>query len=201
MKHLAPYVAGKTGTSDDENDVWFVGFTNDVTAAVWVGYDNADGKRRTLGAGHTGGSVAVPIFEEIIQATWAYQAPKSPLNGPSPAAKQLLAVAPGDGNGKRQAGLIEYFRRDPKAGANTRSMAVSRGTAANSRATQSVRSPSQFYGRVPQDPASPPWAFSWGSAGANWQDHRYEPRHYVEQPPFIQGRRPATEPSTYFQWR
>jgi hypothetical protein len=42
-------VAGKTGTSDDENDVWFVGFTNDVTAAVWVGYDNADGKRRTLG--------------------------------------------------------------------------------------------------------------------------------------------------------
>ena len=48
---LAPYVAGKTGTSDDENDAWFVGFTNDVTVAVWVGYDNADGKRRTLGGG------------------------------------------------------------------------------------------------------------------------------------------------------
>ena len=46
---LAPYVGGKTGTTDDENDAWFVGFTNDVTVAVWVGYDNADGKRRTLG--------------------------------------------------------------------------------------------------------------------------------------------------------
>jgi len=34
---LSPYVAGKTGTSDDENDAWFVGFTNDVTVAVWIG--------------------------------------------------------------------------------------------------------------------------------------------------------------------
>ncbi len=51
MAGLAPYVAGKTGTTDDENDAWFVGFTNDVTVAVWVGYDNADGKRRTLGGG------------------------------------------------------------------------------------------------------------------------------------------------------
>jgi membrane peptidoglycan carboxypeptidase len=39
----APYVAGKTGTSDDENDALFVGFSNEVTVAVWVGYDNADG--------------------------------------------------------------------------------------------------------------------------------------------------------------
>jgi membrane carboxypeptidase/penicillin-binding protein len=60
---LSPYVAGKTGTTDDENDAWFVGFTNDVTVAVWIGYDNADGKRRTLGGGSTGGGVAVPIFE------------------------------------------------------------------------------------------------------------------------------------------
>jgi len=43
---LSPYVAGKTGTSDEENDAWFVGFTNDVTVAVWIGYDNADGKPR-----------------------------------------------------------------------------------------------------------------------------------------------------------
>jgi len=81
IKHLAPYVAGKTGTSDDENDVWFVGFTNDVTVAVWVGYDNADGNRRTLGGGHTGGSVAVPIFEAIVQASWIHHAPKSALSG------------------------------------------------------------------------------------------------------------------------
>ena len=70
LAKLAPYVAGKTGTSDDENDAWFIGFTNDVTVAVWVGHDNADGKRRTLGGGSTGGHVAAPIFETVIKAVW-----------------------------------------------------------------------------------------------------------------------------------
>ena len=87
---LAPYVAGKTGTSDEENDAWFVGFTNDVTVAVWLGYDNATGKRRTLGSGATGGGVAVPIFEPIIQAVWANVAPKAALSPPSPEAKRQL---------------------------------------------------------------------------------------------------------------
>ena len=88
---LAPYVAGKTGTSDEENDAWFVGFTNDVTVAVWLGYDNASGKRRTLGGGATGGGVAVPIFEPIIQAVWANVAPKTALAPPSPEARRKLS--------------------------------------------------------------------------------------------------------------
>src|SRR5947207_14923897 len=108
MKHLAPYVAGKTGTTDDENDVWFVGFTNDVTAAVWVGYDNADGKRRTLGSGQTGASVAVPIFEQIIQAVWTQQSPKVALSPPSPEAQRRLRVV-GEGRGKGK--IPEYIRQ------------------------------------------------------------------------------------------
>jgi penicillin-binding protein 1A len=88
---LSPYVAGKTGTSDDENDAWFVGFTNDVTVAVWIGYDNADGKRRTLGGGSTGGHVAVPIFEPVIRAAWVHTVPKAALAPPSPEAKSQLA--------------------------------------------------------------------------------------------------------------
>jgi len=88
---LSPYVAGKTGTSDDENDAWFVGYSNDVTVAVWIGYDNADGKRRTLGGGSTGGGVAVPIFEPVIQAVWANIAPRAALAPPSPEAKRQLA--------------------------------------------------------------------------------------------------------------
>ena len=91
ISDLAPYVAGKTGTSDDENDAWFVGLTNDVTVAVWVGYDNADGKRRTLGGGSTGGHVAVPIFELVIQAVWGQVAPKAALAPPSSEAKRQLA--------------------------------------------------------------------------------------------------------------
>ncbi|TMJ27934.1 MAG: hypothetical protein E6G96_12340 [Alphaproteobacteria bacterium] len=89
--HLAPYVFGKTGTSDNENDAWFVGVTNDVTVAVWLGYDNSDGKRRTLGGGATGGHVAVPIFEPVIQAVWANATPKMALAPPSAEAKRHLA--------------------------------------------------------------------------------------------------------------
>jgi membrane carboxypeptidase/penicillin-binding protein len=93
MRALAPYVAGKTGTSDNENDAWFVGFTNDVTVAVWVGYDNADGKRRTLGRGQTGAKVAGPIFQAVVQASWEHHLPKTPLSPPTPqAAKQLIAL-------------------------------------------------------------------------------------------------------------
>jgi membrane carboxypeptidase/penicillin-binding protein len=118
MAGLAPYVGGKTGTSDDENDAWFVGFSNDVTVAVWVGYDNADGKRRTLGGGQTGGKVAVPIFQSIMEAAWASYAKRAPLAPPSPEAQRELIALPidlrsGDRVENRTAGAFtEYFRLD-----------------------------------------------------------------------------------------
>jgi penicillin-binding protein 1A len=102
IKQLAPYVAGKTGTSDDENDALFVGFSNEVTVAVWVGYDNADGKRRTLGRGATGGKVAVPIFEPVMQAVWQSYAPRTALAQPSSQARRQLVSAP-----------INYYTGDP----------------------------------------------------------------------------------------
>jgi penicillin-binding protein 1A len=118
------FAAGKTGTTDDENDAWFVGFTNDVTIAVWVGYDNNDGKRRTLGRGMTGGKLAVPIFEPILQAAWAQHMPKVALAPPSPEARKVLVASrtdlysgdralDGDGTGIAAGnGIIEYFRSD-----------------------------------------------------------------------------------------
>ena len=94
---LSPYIAGKTGTTEDAVDGWFVGFTNDVTIAVWVGYDNGDGKRRSLGTNATGARVALPIFEPIIETIWADRiAPKAPLSGPSPEAKRDLIDLPID---------------------------------------------------------------------------------------------------------
>jgi penicillin-binding protein 1A len=95
LRDLAPYLAGKTGTSEDENDAWFVGFTNDVTVAVWVGYDNANG-RRTLGSGSTGGHTAVPIFRPIIEASWKYVARQAALAPPSTDAKRQLVMLPVD---------------------------------------------------------------------------------------------------------
>jgi membrane carboxypeptidase/penicillin-binding protein len=117
IAYMAPYVFGKTGTSDNENDAWFVGFSNDVTAAVWMGYDNADGKRRTLGGGATGGGVAVPIFEPVMQAVWAHVSPRSALAPPSPDAKRQLAcksVGREGREGQRGGAITECFRVDPK---------------------------------------------------------------------------------------
>ena len=115
----APYVGGKTGTTDGANDAWFVGFSNDVTIGVWVGYDNAKGKRRTLGRGQTGGKVALPIFASIIDSVWRSYAKKTPIAPPSPEAKRKLIALPinlrsGDRIDHRSRGAFtEYFRLDP----------------------------------------------------------------------------------------
>ncbi len=112
---LSPYVAGKTGTTEDAVDGWFIGFTNDVTVAVWVGYDNGNGKRRSLGPSEDGARVALPIFQPIIQAVWADDvAPKAPLSGPSPQARRDLVDIPIDyasGNRMNGGNFIEHFRR------------------------------------------------------------------------------------------
>ncbi len=116
---ISAYIGGKTGTSEDENDAWFAGFTNDITIVVWVGYDNAGGTRRTLGGGSTGGSVALPIWESIVKAAWANGVPKTPLAPPSPEARKLIADLPIELNsGERIRGgrsaFIEHFRLDEK---------------------------------------------------------------------------------------
>ena len=55
-------IAGKTGTSQDFNDAWFVGFTADLVTAVWIGFDN----NTSLGEKETGGSVSAPIWHEYM---------------------------------------------------------------------------------------------------------------------------------------
>jgi penicillin-binding protein 1A len=181
---LAPYVAGKTGTTDDENDTWFVGFSNDVTVAVWVGYDNADGRRRTLGAGRTGASVALPIFEPIMQAVWAYHAPRALLSPPSPEARQLLVSAGGDG-GRRGGGSVEYLRRDAKGNpVDARNALISRregGEATAGRSRRQYSDPAQAELGVPPDRS--PWGWDgWGPRQRDtgrwndWRDRMYEGR-------------------------
>ncbi|WOI52025.1 penicillin-binding protein 1A [Parvularcula sp. LCG005] len=55
-------LAGKTGTTDDYRDAWFVGFSPDLAAGVYVGFDTPS----TLGGGEGGGNVAAPIFGEFM---------------------------------------------------------------------------------------------------------------------------------------
>ena len=56
-------VAGKTGTTNDSKDAWFVGYIPQLATGVWVGYDH----ERSLGAGGSGGQAAAPIWAEFMQ--------------------------------------------------------------------------------------------------------------------------------------
>lgn len=56
-------LAGKTGTTNDSNDAWFVGFSPDLAVGVYVGYDTP----RSLGRSETGSSAASPIFTQFMQ--------------------------------------------------------------------------------------------------------------------------------------
>jgi membrane carboxypeptidase/penicillin-binding protein len=111
---LGRAIAGKTGTSENENDAWFAGFTNEITVVVWVGYDNADGTRKTLGRGQTGGHVSVPIASAIFQAAWANGVAKTTLAPPSPEARQMLvdlSIDPRSGQRVSGGGFTEHFRK------------------------------------------------------------------------------------------
>lgn len=59
--------AGKTGTTDDYRDAWFIGYTPQVITGIWVGYD----KPRPGGEGFTGGAVAAPIWERFMRPALA----------------------------------------------------------------------------------------------------------------------------------
>ncbi|MDW8032791.1 MAG: PBP1A family penicillin-binding protein [Aquificaceae bacterium] len=81
-------VAGKTGTTNDYMDAWFVGFSPDIVAGVWVGFDT----KRSMGKGMAGARVALPIWIDYMSlASYMYPQADFPLpenvvlvNCPSP---------------------------------------------------------------------------------------------------------------------
>jgi penicillin-binding protein 1A len=105
-KALGRPAAGKTGTTNDMDDAWFIGYTPQLLAGLWVGFD----EKRSLGKGETGGRVAAPIWERFMERALE-GAPI--LDFPVPAGISFAwinrhtgqRVAPGSG------GLLECFRR------------------------------------------------------------------------------------------
>jgi len=73
-------IAGKTGTTNDFTDAWFVGFTPSTTCGVWIGYD----EKKSLGSGETGAHAALPVWMEFMKVALsgkepgAFQAPQIP---------------------------------------------------------------------------------------------------------------------------
>lgn len=63
LKPLGHPIAGKTGTTNNQMDVWFIGYTPEWSAGVWVGFD----EKKNIGQGETGGRAAAPIFLYFMQ--------------------------------------------------------------------------------------------------------------------------------------
>lgn len=78
LRSLKLPIAGKTGTTNEERDAWFIGFLPDLVVGVFVGYDTPS----PMGRIETGGGLAAPIFKEFIQLSQAGK-PAIPFRVPS----------------------------------------------------------------------------------------------------------------------
>jgi penicillin-binding protein 1A len=98
VREVGKPIAGKTGTTNDEKDAWFIGFSPDIVVGIYVGYD----KPRNLGKGATGGHLAAPIAKDFLKLALADK-PAIPFRVPAGIklirvdAKSGMRVGPGEG--------------------------------------------------------------------------------------------------------
>ena len=90
VREVGKPLAGKTGTTNDEKDVWFIGFSPDLVVGVFMGYD----KPRHIGDRATGGGLAAPIFRDFMKVALADK-PGVPFR--VPAGIKLIRVDPKTG--------------------------------------------------------------------------------------------------------
>ncbi len=84
-KELKRPVAGKTGTSNQSKDAWFAGFSTEIAAVVWVGYDDG----RPLGGTEAGASAALPAWIDFMRAA---HEKKPPSDFPKPAGVTTVSI-------------------------------------------------------------------------------------------------------------
>ncbi len=105
QKEVGKPLAGKTGTTNDEKDVWFVGFSPDLVVGVFMGYD----KPRHIADRATGGALAAPIFRDFMKVAIADK-PAVPFR--VPAGIKLIRVDPRTGMRSVPGGqqILEAFK-------------------------------------------------------------------------------------------
>jgi penicillin-binding protein 1A len=116
MQIVGKPVAGKTGTSSEEKDAWFVGYTPDLAVGVYVGYDNP----RPMGQKRTGGELAAPIVADFMRLALREQ-PATPFRVP-----RAIELIPINANsGKRsifgdEGVILEAFKPGDEPPENTK---------------------------------------------------------------------------------
>jgi penicillin-binding protein 1A len=99
LKEVGKPIAGKTGTTNEAKDAWFIGFSPDIVVGIYMGYD----KPRPLGRGNaaTGGHLAAPIARDFMKLALADK-PPTPFKIPAGIklirvdAKSGMRVGPGE---------------------------------------------------------------------------------------------------------
>jgi penicillin-binding protein 1A len=135
-------IAGKTGTTNDFHDAWFVGSTPDLTAGVFIGYDDPD----SLGDDETGGHIAAPVFRDFMIAALK-NAPATTFR--APAGMRLYRVSPSTGLPTAADGpaIYEAYKPGTEPGKN-RNLGLQRVPGEERTPVASMRSP------TPDIPAS-----------------------------------------------
>lgn len=104
IKEVGKPLAGKTGTTNDAKDVWFVGFSPDLAVGVYLGYD----RPRSLGGAVTAAQFAAPVFRDFMKMALADK-PATPFR--VPAGIKLVKIDAATGNKiEGEGGIIEAFK-------------------------------------------------------------------------------------------
>ena len=105
-REIGKPLAGKTGTTNDYRDAWFVGFSPDLVAGVYIGFDEP----RTLGDQEAGSRAALPVWKAFMEAALA-DAPATPFRIPEGVRLMRVSHATGQPAGPGDSGLIwEAFK-------------------------------------------------------------------------------------------
>jgi penicillin-binding protein 1A len=105
-KRVGKPIAGKTGTTNEEKDAWFIGFSPDLAMGVFIGYDNP----QPMGHGETGGELAAPIFADFFKLALKDK-PAIPFRTPSDIKMVLVNKRTGLRTDRNDPDAIEeYFK-------------------------------------------------------------------------------------------
>ncbi|WP_407525633.1 penicillin-binding protein 1A [Methylobacterium oryzisoli] len=105
LKEIGKPLAGKTGTTNDAKDAWFVGFSPDLAVGVYIGFD----KPRSLGDRATGGGLAAPVVRDFLKAALADK-PPTPFRVPPGIKLIRVNLASGTRAGGGEGGILEAFK-------------------------------------------------------------------------------------------
>jgi penicillin-binding protein 1A len=106
-------IAGKTGTTNDWRDAWFVGFSPDLAAGVYIGFDDPD----SLGDDETGGHVAAPVFRDFMIAALK-DAPATAFRTPPGMRLYRVSAATGLPVGAGEPAIYEAYKPGTEPGQN-----------------------------------------------------------------------------------